>query len=160
MRNTCAVYGCMSTSYGENSGKYRFHRCVQKHSCLAMIKYASSYSTEPTLSNLYLRERAYNKNVDVFGNLQGVPDDFQEYCKKLENVFKESFLSFVGENIGKRLYETLSKIEFVKPCVCFPSQFLIELYVRMRINYIIKFNKRQLKQPKNKSRKYLSVTHL
>lgn len=141
---------------------YLLRRCVDEHKCLSMINYASNYSDQPTTNNLYLRERAYDTRRDSFGGLQVPPDDFVQYCSNLEAQLRQNYRSHVGNNISEKLFHVLSSVEFKsRPCSCFPHVFLIRLYIRMRLHYLIKFLNRELKSSKNKvSRKYLAVRHM
>ncbi|CAK1601293.1 unnamed protein product [Parnassius mnemosyne] len=140
---------------------YLLRRCVESHKrdCLSIISYASSYDDESNEKNLYIRLRAYGTSRDRFGGLQVPPDDFVDYIHSLETELMSIF-TFTG-NIGFKLFEHLRLIEFnTKPCACFPINYLLNLFIRMRIFYIIKFNNRNFKSSISKNRKYLSVAHL
>ncbi|CAH2105527.1 unnamed protein product [Euphydryas editha] len=144
---------------------YLLRRCVENHKrdCLSsyIVNYASSSAYETNEKNLYIRLRAYDTSRDRFGGLQAPPDDFVDYIRRLETELMSVFTSCTGNNIGLKLFQHLSLIEFkTKPCACFPKDFLLKLFIRMRIFYIIKFNNRNFKCSKSRNRKYLSVAHL
>jgi hypothetical protein len=51
----------------------------------------------------------------------------------------------------------------LQECPQFPIQYMLELFVRMRLYYVLKFGNRDLAQPKQKGekdRKYFKVSHL
>ena len=81
---------------------------------------------------------------------------FTEYISKAEQLFVNTFSSIISKpGIGKQLISIIPKFQ-VKECEHFPSKFLGELFVRMRLHYILKFGNRDLTQAKRKgkNRKY------
>ncbi len=66
-----------------------------------------------------------------------------------------------SNGIGKYLVANLLKFHLQK-CTEFPSDYLLKLFVKMRIHYILKLGNRELSKPtgNKKNRKYFKVTHL
>lgn len=92
---------------------YLLRKCVENHKrdCLSVVNYASSYADEANDKNLYIRLRAYDTSRDRFGGLQVPSDDFVEYIHRLETKLLSIF-SFSESNIGLKLFEHLSLIEY------------------------------------------------
>lgn len=88
------------------------------------------------------------------------PNEFVAYLKILENKFVEGFNNLVTDtSLGKKLLETLSSVPPYKCCPLGNSEFLLHLFLRVRIYFVIKFYNREIKDSNNKN-KLLSVQSL
>lgn len=137
---------------------YVLRKCIQKHKCIAMIKYACSYEGQSRSNATEILQETCSKKNNPFDG-QGVPpDDFIKYCKQLNETLKASFKTFIGNNIENKLYHQLKEIKFeAKPCPCFPTKFAIKQFLRTRIYFIIKFNNRNFLITGTRYRAYFSV---
>jgi hypothetical protein len=80
---------------------------------------------------------------------------------KIENIFMENFPNIMTKNgIGKHLVDILPKFS-ASSCKQFPGEYLLQLFVRMRIYYVVKSGNQDLrKAKKGKNKKFFKVTYL
>ncbi len=64
-----------------------------------------------------------------------------------------------SKGVSKDLTQQLP-LFVVQQCHEFPSKYLLMLFVRMRIYYILKFGDRELSFGRKENRKYFNVQHL
>ncbi|XP_072384627.1 uncharacterized protein [Diabrotica undecimpunctata] len=121
-------------------GGYFMKKMLEKHKCASCLQYGKE-QTDLSDSTIYSFFKAYpNAENDTFGNLKMPNMNFITYIHALENVFCEYFPEMaINQDIGKNLKNMLSNIEPPKPCQEFPVDYLIALFVRVRIYYTIKF---------------------
>lgn len=94
-------------------------------------------------------------------NLCVVPPKFCEYIHKLDEKFRNVFPLVVHlPIIGLRIISELKNINFVHPCLYFPSEYLISLFVRFNIFTSLKSINRHLKVPENKEKKMSILMNL
>ena len=82
------------------------------------------------------------------------------YVTTIEGKFIEEFptvLNMIG--IGKYFLAKLPKFS-VPQCPDFPCEYILKLFVRMRLCYTLKFGNRELSSVNKKNREYFKITHL
>lgn len=128
---------------------YFMKKCLEKHTCDVCLKYASS-KTELDPSSIYSHFKAYvNRNRDTFGNLKMPHEHFLNYIAELENEFCNNFNNMaINKQVGFNLKEKFKVISYFHPCINFPIDYFLSLFVRVRIYYTIKFANRELKSCK------------
>ena len=94
--------------------------------------------------NLLCLFKAYELEK-CFGGLLAPAAPYLQYIKNLEDVFVKDFSMFTKHNaIGKTI---LSKLQGVPVpfthCTEFPLQYLLKLFLRVRIYYTIRFANRE-----------------
>lgn len=79
-------------------------------------------------------------------------DEFVELISKIEIIFQEQFESAITKpNICASYLELCNRLPFTHPCKNFPKDFVIRLYLRVRIYFTIKrINENFRKINKNK----------
>ena len=140
---------------------YLLKKCFEKHSCQTCYSVLVNNRLDSS-DKLLCYFKAYETTKQPFGGLTIPHVSFTEYITKAEKLFVDTFLKIISKpSIGKQLISIIPKFQ-IKECGHFPSKFLVELFVRMRLHYIIKFGNRDLTQAKRKgkNRKYFKVSHL
>jgi hypothetical protein len=140
---------------------YLLKRCLEKHYCQTCSSALIKNELDST-DKLLCYFEAYETSRQPFGGLT-VPDDgLIQYILKAEQIFIEVFPTFISKpGIAKNLVSMIPQFQ-VKEYKQFPNQFLVELFVRMRLHYILKFGNRDIIQgkKKGKNKKYFKVSHL
>lgn len=139
---------------------YLMKKCLEKHSCIDCISYAK-FQTKIELSFL-LSFFYYSVNDNsTFETLMLLHDNFYNYIFKLESLFVEHFSTFATENnVGAKLRDILINTHLEHPCGNFNHEYLLNLFIRFRIFYSIKFlNKSFMSEKVNQNRK-LSILKL
>ena len=98
--------------------------------------------------------KAY-ESEKCFGGLLALAAPYLQYIKNLEDLFVKDFTMFTKHNaIGETI---LSKLQDVPVpfthCTEFPLQYLLKLFLRMRIYYTIKFANREFSARKRNKEK-------
>jgi hypothetical protein len=126
-------------------------RCLEKHNCQTCSSALIKNELDST-DKLLCYFKAYETSRQPFGGLT-VPDDgLIQYILKAEQIFIEVFPTFISKpGIAKQLVSMIPQFQ-VKEYKQFPSQFLVELFVRMRLHYILKFGNRDIIQGKKKGK--------
>ena len=138
---------------------YLITKCLKKHECNT----CASSLINPTLDStdkLFCYFKGYESPTKTYGGLTVPNDAFIEYVTKIENKMVNGFSEVMcNEGVSKALARQLS-LFVVQQCHEFPSKYLLMLFVRVRIYYILKFGNRELSSGKKKNRKYFKVQHL
>lgn len=118
---------------------YLLNKALKVHSCDICNKYSKDHD-ELDDSSFYCFLKAYeNANKDTFGNLQMPNDEFVELICKIEQIFQENFEIFsTKSNICNKLLNISNHLSFSHPCKYFPKEFVLRLYLRVRIYYTLK----------------------
>jgi hypothetical protein len=126
---------------------------LQQHQCQICSKELVNDDQLDSSSKLFTYFKAYNNNKGLFGGLK--------YIKKIEYLFMQNFPRLMTKSgIGKHLVDLLPNF-FAPCCDQFPSEYLLRLFVRMRIHYAGKFGNRDIRNSKRgKNRKFFKVTQL
>lgn len=118
---------------------YLLNKALRIHSCDTCSFYSKEH-TELDDSSVYCFLKAYeNANKDTFGNLQMPNNKFVELICKIETIFQENFEKLATTtNISSKLFNLSSVLPFSHPCKYFPKEFVLRLYLRVRIYYTLK----------------------
>jgi hypothetical protein len=140
---------------------YLLKKSLQQHQCQICSKELVNNDQLDSSSKLFTYFKAYDNNKGLFGGLKVPTADFVEYIQKIEDLFMQNFPRLMTKNgIGKHLVDLLPRF-FAPCCDQFPSEYLVRLFVRMRIHYAVKFGNRDIRNTKRgKNRKFFKVTHL
>lgn len=105
--------------------------------------------------------KTMNQKTELFRALHIPSNNFYLYIQKLEEIFVNNFESnCYKKHIHNFLLSLAQKITFELPCPDFLTQFVIKLYLCMRIHYtLLQHNKAWKGIGKNK-RKLLNILHL
>lgn len=93
-------------------------------------------------------------------------DNFYRYIFELDKMFCKLFPTLsIEEKVGHKIKLELEKISFENPCPDFNRNYLLCLFVRLKIYYTIKYCNRNFKEQKfNKNsknnRKIINLRHL
>lgn len=141
---------------------YLLKKCLLKHNCQTCSKVLSNKNELDSSSKLFCYFKAYDNKKGQYGGLTVPTASLVQYVTSIEDHFIKEFPSKMSQTgIGKSLVDALPKLQ-VSECKEFPSDYLCQLFVRMRIFYVLKFGNRELSAKKGgkKNRKYFKVTHL
>ena len=141
---------------------YLAKKCLQKHPCETCTN-ALTNNVLDSPDKLFTYFKSFDETDSAFGKLTVPADDLIKYITAIDAKLVETFegIMTIG-GIGKYLVSHLPKF-YLQECTHFPSGYLLKLFVKMRIHYILKFGNRQLSIPKKngkKNRNYFKVTHL
>lgn len=140
---------------------YLLKKCFKHHEC-STCREAVVTDEIGDNRNLLCFFKAY-KSDKSFGGLLAPTAPYLQYIKQLEDMFVKDFSMYTkSDGIGKSI---LTKLQCVpvsfQHCPEFPFQYLLKLFLRMRIYYSLKFANRDFSScKKKKSKKYIKVTHL
>ncbi|XP_045500445.1 uncharacterized protein LOC123697918 isoform X2 [Colias croceus] len=115
---------------------YLFRKCLEQHKCDKMNSVLNI--TEENLEKQTDSDVETNKSSSDSIFLSVPPKNFMSFIEELEKKFLEYFDDdlFVT-NIGNDLCKHLGNCTFVMPCDCFPLEFLIKLFIRLRLFHSI-----------------------
>ena len=137
---------------------YLLHKCLKIHSCAKCKEALTSANLEDNRKLLCLF-KSYSQ--EGFGGLNVPSSGYLEYIIHLEDHFVKHFtVTTKQQKVGASILKILktTPVPF-QSCPGFPLEFLLKLFLRMRIYYNIKFANREFSSNK-KSRKYIKVAHL
>lgn len=140
---------------------YLLRKCLSQHRCETCDTYSKDNILAPHV--FYTCFRAYeNKHKDVFGNLLTPPENFIEYLFILEKQFSNFFETYAAEpNCGVKIKTHLEKNKNPHPCLQFPKEFFLSLYVCLKIHHVLKSTNRTFKENQyGKNQKLKNVKHL
>lgn len=106
----------------------------------------------------------HEENIDPSVGYAIPPATFIVYLHELEMCFSKNFMPSLGKDVTKKLYDALQTVEVCHktlPCSCFPLMFLLKLFIRIKIQHILKLNNLKFTGSKSEScRKVLSIVNL
>ena len=138
---------------------YLLKKCFIKHNCQACKDKLVSQELDDS-SKLFCYFKAYQSQTGAFGGLLTPVSSFLQYIVSLEDMFVEVLPSMVYKHgVVKSLLSQLPRFSLTE-CPAFPSDFLLKLFIRMRLYYALKFRNIQLVSGKKKCKKYFKVSHL
>lgn len=109
---------------------------------------------------LYIYFKTYdNTDDDMFGSLYVPSAVFINYITELHTKFFENINIITQTNVMQKFMQILSTIQFSHPCCDFPNIYLLKLFIRMRLYYILKFINRDMKTKKKSNRKTIILCH-
>lgn len=137
---------------------YFMMKCIEKHSCDVCFDYATATKAANNYT-IYCHFRAcHTKDNNTFNKLMMPAQPFYRYISKLDSKFCELFDKFsVYPDVGKAIKAELECFPFEHPCNNFPLDYLLSLFVRVRIFHTLKFLNRKLKSFKDKINYKLSI---
>ena len=140
---------------------YLLKKCFQQHKCNVCWTALTNNELDSS-DQLFCHFKAYNENKGPFGSLVVPTTSFVQYITNIEQEFIGEFSnSMTTSGVGKHIVDVLP--EFTgSNCSEFPGNYLVRLFVRMRIYYVVKFKNRELAQKKGdkKNIKYFKIAHL
>lgn len=143
---------------------YLLAKCLDKHSCDLCLSYCNT-DAKLTAENWLVHFKAYKtKDEKLFGNLNVPPNDFIAFVSGMDSEFFKHFSTYAPETPFMKIQEIIkTSVFFNHPCEHFNKDFLIALFLRLRIFHTIKKWNRELSF-KNKgtktSQKLLNVKSL
>lgn len=138
---------------------YLLKKCLEKHKC----KICAEHLVNPELDSstkLFCYFKAYQSKTKPFSGLLIPSEDFVHYITLLESTFVDELPIVLNKaGLGKCLVGKL--IEFSVPqCSRFPGDYVLKLFIRMRLYYVLKFANRDFTSRGRKNRMYFKITHL
>ena len=141
---------------------YLLQKCFKLHECSTCREAVVTEKLEDN-RNLLCFFKAY-KSEKSFGGLLAPATSYLQYVIQLEDLFVKDFSMYTKSvGVGKSILMKLQDVPVsFQHCPEFPFQYLLKLFLRMRIYYSIKFANRNLscKNNNKRSKKYIKVTHL
>ena len=87
---------------------------------------------------------AYDSSKQPFSGLTMPRAAFLGYISKAQQLLVDTFPNLISKpGIANQLLSIIPKFQ-MKECQHFPSNFLVELFVRMRLHYMLKFGNRDI----------------
>lgn len=136
------------------------------HSCHVCVKFSKDCELLDD-SLLLTHFKAFDNEKSIFGGLRIPSEQFIHYIYELEKLFKSSFESICGTSqISHKYFHEMKKVVFNHPCPLFPSDYLIKLFIRLKIYYTLKYSNREQKiqnktnKKGKKNRKVTILSHL
>ena len=142
--------------------EYLLQKCFKLHECSTCREAVVTEKLEDN-RNLLCFFKAY-KSEKSFGGLLAPATSYLQYVIQLEDLFVKDFSMYTKSvGVGKSILVKLQDVPVsFQHCPEFPFQYLLKLFLRLRIYYSIKFANRNLscKSNNKRSKKYIKVTHL
>ena len=139
---------------------YVLKKCMSKHACqVCSMLFTKSFDNSSQTLCFF---KCFDQKFNDFGAIAVPVSPFVNYIEELEKTTLALFQQIAAAvGVGKSLLRELVKIPF-QACACahFPKIFLIKLFIRMRLHYILKFNNREMKMTTKSCKKFLKITHL
>lgn len=132
-----AIFSELQVSREYNVGdicKILLNACLKHHDkCDGLKVFVDSFNS------------AYSGNENNDWEMQTLetisPVYFVSFVETMEKAFCEAYESLeTNINIGMATYERIKDTEFAPPCPCFPKNYLISLFIRLRILMIVNYN--------------------
>uniref|UniRef100_A0A1E1WQ08 THAP-type domain-containing protein n=1 Tax=Pectinophora gossypiella TaxID=13191 RepID=A0A1E1WQ08_PECGO len=134
---------------------YLVFKCSMIHACEEMVEVLASL--EP-LNQLFPHFTEYNKTAEFYGYLKMPPEALIQYVEELEGLFVDHFIKCIQDKPGSTIFEFLRRILPILLCSCFPIDYFIRLFLRLRIFETMKLNNRSLTKNNDPIEQYLKVT--
>ncbi|CAB3997362.1 Hypothetical predicted protein [Paramuricea clavata] len=145
----------------EVTAGYLLKKCFRVHDCSSCKDSMTSKDLESD-SLLFCHFKNYRDDTSSSGLI--LPSQpFLDFVLHLEDMFVQQFSIYTTSTlVGAHLLKSLQSVPVAfKFCQEFPKDYMLKLFLRMRIYYTIKFENRKLASPsKRKSKKYIKVVHL
>lgn len=93
-------------------------------------------------------------------------NSFIQHISVMEDIFIQNIKSAALQEVGQALYHELQKIPCPHPCPNFPKEYMLRLFIRMRIFYVLKYANRGfqeqalMRRRTNKNRKLKILSHI
>jgi hypothetical protein len=110
---------------------------------------------------IVLLELTLSKQNNEFGNLHVASNNFCSYIYELEKIFVTNFeKNCFKNNIGGYLFQLAQTVSFEPPCQNFPVDFLIKLFLRMRIYFTLSEHNKSCKNITTRNIKLSNLLHV
>lgn len=118
---------------------YKMRKCITKHSCDICLQYAREY-TDLNNNSYYCFFRACESTENnAFGSLFMPSDGFITYLQVLEKKFFGNIKTLIlQKGVVANLIEIFVHEPFEHPCSNFPKEYLIKLFARIRLFFLLK----------------------
>lgn len=138
---------------------YLLKKCLSKHSCnICYCNFVTKNINDS--SQLFCLFKTF-EGMEQSGGLTIPQDIFVNYISSMENIFVKELNSCIERaKIANYICSQMPKLSKSGQCQNFPGTYLIQLFVKMRLHYALKFGNQELSPSKKKSRKYMKVQHL
>ena len=138
---------------------YLLRKAFEKHKCSKCATLANENLDSDRSTFLFFK--AYQTDASMFGGLVSPSSQMLAYVTILEDKFVTYFSSLKKSvGIGNDVLHQLKQIGFIAPCNKFYHDYLLRLFIRMRIYYSLKYINRDLASSKRKNMKLVKVSHL
>lgn len=117
---------------------YLISKCLKIHLCDTCTQF-SQQNEKLDNTNLFIHYKAYKSNeTQPFGSLKTPHGSFYAFIYQLEQIFFNNIEEHLLDNPGKNMFALFKKVEYKHPCPNFPFIYLVKLYTRLRIYYLLK----------------------
>lgn len=139
---------------------YLVNKCQKIHSCLLCEKF-STENGKLDQSHLFIHFKNFRHDKSMFGSLKTPHESFYHFVYKLEQLFLENINSCLLKNPAMTLYRIFQSVPYNEhPCPSFPVQYLLKLFIRLRIYYLLKNNNSAFRTTTRKNRKISILMNL
>lgn len=142
---------------------YLIKKTLEKHKCEICERYATENEKYLCQENYLCHLKAYYTTPEnIFGNLKMPSTTFIEYIYKIEQVFCNSFPIYAPcYGVTGYIKKGIVDVPFVHPCSNFDNNYFINLFIRLRLYYTLKYYNKNLKSKDYKTLDKLKhLTHL
>ena len=143
---------------------YLLKRCLSKHSFCQECQKKLTARCMTDLLQVQCHFKAFSQKGGEFGSLVVPCEEFVRYIlvSRIEEKFISSFKNVFFEiRVARMLMKEITPIPLPpKVCKFFPKLYLLKLFVKVRIFYILKFVNQDLKTSTRRNTKYLKISHL
>ena len=116
---------------------YLLKKILMWHKCFICENILKASANLPKINEMFLKLKAYKQN----SKLQNVSQSFHSYITILEQKLIDIFdKNCFKKNIGSHIVNELLAITVPTACKTFPKTKFLQLFVRMRIYYLLKFS--------------------
>ena len=108
-----------------------------------------------TIDKLFMSFKAYESTTTTFHDLCILQTQFVQYIAECEGVFSFEFNSYFHSNDLKQLIKSSLRENTKSPVFFSPKKadFLLDLFVRERIHFVLKYYKDYNKKSRGQARK-------
>lgn len=136
-------------------------KCLQKHSCDICLQYATASSSLSNTTLLTYFKAFTNDDMNLYGKLIVPTEEWFTYIEQLEQSFIAMFPNVAAQSkVAYTIKQHIKEIDCVHPCPDFPKDYLLSLFVRLRIYFCLKFSNRAMLKTYSGNRKLMIVGHL
>lgn len=140
---------------------YLLRKALNIHTCETCIKFSKQIS-ELDFNKLFIYFKAFDRKQCNYGGLRVPSASFVEYMYKLEKIFVSMFPQVcLGKNISHIYFSEMKKIFFLYNCPEFLSDYVIKLFIRLKIFYSVKYANKDIKgKRRQKNTKIAILNHI
>lgn len=139
---------------------YLIHQCLKIHSC-PTCEHFSRENDDCDESNLFIHLKAYDNDEHVFGGLKNPDETFYHFIYILEKIFFLNIEKCITNSPANHIFNLYKSIpKFNHPCENFPYVYLMKLFLRLRIYYVMKKSNSNFRTVPKKNRKLSILMNL